>query len=298
MEYWIFNAAPYVSDSESYTARQIYERRMQDKFWGLGTRTRHRTNVRKGDQVLFYIARPEQVFAGTAKLASDCFDLNAQDRAKLSHDSAFFSAEHGIWLDAIDIWQQPRPMASLASSLKFVTNPAQWWTHLQGGVREVEESDYAAIMNGLMSPGPIARTPEELQSQSLFVLEAHLEEFIAHNWSKIAWGAALELYADGEQTGRQFPAGTWSIDFLAIDAKKNELVVIELKRGQTGDATVGQVRRYMNWVREHVAKENQKVRGIIVASEIDETLRYAARGLPDVSIKTYGVTFALQSADV
>ena len=54
----------------------------------------------------------------------------------------------------------------------------------------------------------------------------------------------------------------------------------------------------MNWVREHVAAENQNVRGIIVASEIDEKLRYAARGLPDVSTKTYGVTFSLQSEDV
>jgi hypothetical protein len=56
-------------------------------------------------------------------------------------------------------------------------------------------------------------------------LEAHLEDFITRNWSKISWGAALELYQDGEQTGQQFPAGTWSIDFLAVDRKKNELVV-------------------------------------------------------------------------
>jgi restriction system protein len=108
----------------------------------------------------------------------------------------------------------------------------------------------------------------------------------------------LELYRDGEQTGQQYPAGTWSIDFLAADKKANELVVIELKRGQTSDATVGQVLRYMSWVRENVATEGQSVRGIIVASEIDDALRYAARGLPNVSVKTYTVTFSLQSADI
>ncbi len=46
----------------------------------------------------------------------------------------------------------------------------------------------------------------------------------------------------------------------------------------------------MNWVRENVASAGQNVRGIIVASEVDETLRYAAKGLPNVSVKTYSVS--------
>jgi RecB family endonuclease NucS len=83
---------------------------------------------------------------------------------------------------------------------------------------------------------------------------------------------------------------------LAIDPKKDELVVIELKRGHTSEATIGQALHYMSWVRENVAKENQNVRGIIVASEIDGALRYAARGQPNLSVKTYAVTFSLQPA--
>ena len=74
--------------------------------------------------------------------------------------------------------------------------------------------------------------------------------------------------------------------------------MIELKRGQTSDATVGQVLRYMNWVKENVAADNQSVRGIIVASDIDDALRYAARGLQNVSVKTYRVEFSLQPTDV
>ena len=287
-----------IHDTESYTGRQIYERRMQDRFWGLGTRTQNRKKLRKGDQVVFYIARPEQVFVGTARLASDCFDLNSEQQAKLSRGSAFFTAEHGVWLEAIERWGRSHSMAPLAPTLKFVKNPGQWWTRLQGGVRQVEESDYSVIVRGSSAHEPIGLAAEQLESQNLFALEAHLEDFIAKNWSKISWGAPLELYRDGDQTGQQFPAGTWSIDFLAIDAKKNEFVVIELKRGQTSDATIGQVLRYMNWVRENVATENQSVRGIIVASEIDDALRYAVRGLQHVSVKTYTVTFSLQSAGI
>ena len=74
--------------------------------------------------------------------------------------------------------------------------------------------------------------------------------------------------------------------------------MIELKRGQTSDATVGQVLRYINWVRENVATSGQNVRGIIVASEVDEALRYAARDLPNVSVKTYSVTFALDAVQL
>ena len=299
MNFWIFNAAPYSGEQESYTARQIYERRMQDKFWGLGTRTPNRRNVRKGDLVVFYIARrEEQVFAGTARLASDSFDLNPEEQASLSHGSAFFTAEHGVWLEAIETWGQSRPILAMASGLKFIKDPAQWWTYLQGGVRQIEECDFVAIVSGSYAREPMVRAAEDFELKNRFALEAHLEEFIDHNWSKIPWGTELELYRDGEQSGRQYPAGTWSIDFLATDKKANALVVIELKRGQTSDATVGQVLRYMSWVREYVAAEGQDVRGIIVAHEIDDALRYAARGLPNVTVKKYDVSFALQPVNI
>jgi restriction system protein len=125
-----------------------------------------------------------------------------------------------------------------------------------------------------------------------------LEDFIEHNWSKISWGAALELYNDGEQTGRQYPAGTWSIDFLAVDKTSNDFVVIELKRGRTSDTAVGQVLRYMYWVKKNLAGADRKVRGIIVASEVDDALRYATADLPNIAIKTYSVTFSLQAAEI
>ncbi len=298
MNYWIFIAAPHNSESESYTARQVYQHRMQDRFWGLGARTPNRKNVRKGDRAVFYVARPESVFAGTAVLTSDCFELNAEERSKLSHGSIFFTADYGVWLDAIETWEKPRPMAELASSLEFVKNPTQWWTYLQGGIRQIAQTDYVRITSGSPPAEPLSRTSEELTAQSLFALEAHLEDFIERNWSKISWGSPLELYREGEQSGRQFPAGTWSIDFFAIDRQKNELVVIELKRGQTSDATVGQVLRYINWVRENVAGPNQNVRGIIIASDIDDALRYAARGLANITVKTYKVTFTLEAVDL
>jgi len=294
MNYWIFP----VVRQESYDARQIYERRMEDRFWGLSAGARNRKAIRKGDEVAFYIGDPEKAFAGAARLASDFFVLNREEQSKLSHGSPTFTAECGVWLDAISKWEKSRPIAELAPNLTFVTNPLQPWIHLRGGIRQVGENDYVAITTGVTPPEASVHLTEKLASQSLFALEAHLEDFIERNWPKISWGAPLELYREEEQTGRQFPAGPWTIDFLAVDRKANELVVIELKRGQASDATVGQVRRYINWVRENVAKQNQKVRGIIVANEVDDALRYAARGLPDVSVMTYKVMFSLQAEEI
>ena len=186
-------------------------------------------------------------------------------------------------------------MAELAPKLKFVANPALWGTYLQGGIRQVEEGDYTAITSGSpISAETPFRTTEELAAQSLFALEAHLEEFIPELVEDLP-GRSIGTRSQGEQTGRQYPAATWSIDFLAVDQNTNELVVIELKRGQTSDASVGQVLRYINWIKKNLAKPDQNVRGIIVASEIDDALRYAVTGLPNIQLNTHAVLSGCQS---
>jgi len=121
-----------------------------------------------------------------------------------------------------------------------------------------------------------------------------LEEFIYRNWSNIDWGSALELYQTDKHGGRRFPAGAWTIDFLARDRDTNDLVIIQLKRGDTSDSAVGQLLRYASWVREKVAAESQNVRGIIIAKKADAALEYAVKNLAFVEVKTYEVDFHLR----
>jgi len=103
-------------------------------------------------------------------------------------------------------------------------------------------------------------------------------------------------YTTDEQSGRQYPAGQWSIDFLCKDAETDEFVVVELKRGKTSDAAVGQILRYVGWVQENMAKPGQNTQGIIIASAVDEALRLAVRNLPTISVMTYKVDFQLKPA--
>jgi hypothetical protein len=128
-----------------------------------------------------------------------------------------------------------------------------------------------------------------------FIMEKYLEDFIEANFNKIDFGAKLELYQDEESTGRQYPTSIGNIDLLAVDRQKNEFVVIELKKGRISDVVVGQILRYMGWVKANLAKDTG-VRGIVISKEKDEKLEYALKSLPNVSLFLYTISFDLRRA--
>jgi restriction system protein len=179
-------------------------------------------------------------------------------------------------------------------TLDFIVNKENWGAYFQGGVREITEADYRTIVeNRRATLDETPRTEDVILSDSQFALEAHLEEFIDKNWKHINFGAELSKYDVDDQSGRQFPAGTWSIDFLCRDDANGDFVVIELKRGKTSDAVVGQMLRYLGWVTENLATPGQNVRGIIISQDVDAALKYAVRGLTNVKVLTYKVDFQL-----
>jgi restriction system protein len=70
-------------------------------------------------------------------------------------------------------------------------------------------------------------------------------------------------------------------------------VVIELKRGRTSDVVVGQLLRYMGWVKKHKATGCENVRGIIITSVPDDRIKYAMLVSGNISFYTYKVSFDL-----
>ncbi len=79
---------------------------------------------------------------------------------------------------------------------------------------------------------------------------------------------------------------------MVKDKKTGSFVVIELKRNQTSDDTVGQLARYMEWVKKH--KDDDNVKGIIIAGEYDKKLDYALELLPNIDVFIYNVNFNLE----
>ncbi len=292
MNYWIMVVKDWKFEGKIYIGQEIFEQRIQDRFWGFD---RYHKKLSKGDKVVFYLGVPKKLFAGTATLATPCFELSNAQKEKYSHGKKFYTADYGVELEESEIWSNPKSIEDLLPYLNFIENKEYWGAYLQGGARQISEEDYKTITRGKQI-GLVEqiKTSKDIESPAEFALETHLEEFIHQNWDSIRWGTKLELYKAGEQEGRQFPAGTWSIDFLAVDKANKEFVVIELKKGKTSDAVVGQVQRYISWVKENVAEKRQKVKGIIIAKEVDEALKYAVKDLPHIRIKTYKVDFQLQ----
>ena len=154
-----------------------------------------------------------------------------------------------------------------------------------------------AIIEGREISKPMKEVEQTLQEikNMDFAMERYLEDFIETNFDKINFDANLELYQDEENNGRQYPTSIGNIDLLAIDKEKKEFVVIELKKDRTTDDVMGQILRYMGWVKENLAKD-YNVRGIIIAKEKGERLQYALKLVPNVDLFIYNVSFDIKKS--
>jgi hypothetical protein len=129
---------------------------------------------------------------------------------------------------------------------------------------------------------------------SLFYMESQLEDFLIENWEKTELGQKYDLIEeDGEVVSQQYRTGVGPIDILAQDKKTKQLVVIELKKNQGSDDTVGQLARYMGWLEEHKTN-GEPTKGIIIVAEYDKRLYYALKKMKDTEIYKYRVNFKLE----
>lgn len=159
-------------------------------------------------------------------------------------------------------------------------------------------SKYAAEIDVLISgmrSTPIISTDETIENPSEFALEKHLEDFLVQNWKSTELGKQYDIYEDeGEIVGQQYPSDTGQIDILARSKDKKTIVVIELKKGRASDVVVGQVQRYMGFVKEELAEADQSVRGIIIAFEDDVKIKRALAVAPNIEFYTYKINFKLE----
>lgn len=143
------------------------------------------------------------------------------------------------------------------------------------------------------NPGPTVSDPE-VEDAAAFAMEKHLEDFLVKNWSQTDLGKDYDIYAeDGEPVGQQYPTDTGPMDLLAVKKDKSELLVVELKKGKASDVVVGQVLRYMGFVKEDLAEPNQTVRGVIIALEDDLRIRRALAVTPSIEFFRYQISFKL-----
>ena len=93
---------------------------------------------------------------------------------------------------------------------------------------------------------------------------------MVQNWKQTELGKDFDIFEeDGELVGQQYQSDTGPMDILAIKKDKSQLLVVELKKGRASDAVVGQVLRYMGYVKQELAEPNQSVKGVIIALDDD-----------------------------
>jgi restriction system protein len=150
---------------------------------------------------------------------------------------------------------------------------------------------------GVHAPPALIATDSTVEDPSVFALELHLEDFLVENWKQTELGKKYDIFEEeGELAGQQYPTDTGPIDILAVSKDKKELLVVELKKGRASDSVVGQIQRYMGYVVEELAEENQTVRGVIIAQDDDQRIRRALTVAPNISFYRYKVNFSLFKA--
>ncbi|HLL88073.1 MAG TPA: endonuclease NucS domain-containing protein [Tepidisphaeraceae bacterium] len=147
------------------------------------------------------------------------------------------------------------------------------------------------------SDGDDRSRDEELRDactgSSEFAYEHDLRDYLAKNLQLIEPG--LRLYEDAQEdvNGIEFPAGGRFIDILAVD-KSGGYVVVELKVSRGYDRVIGQLLRYVSWIRQHHADDGQTVRGVIVSRQVTDDLRLACCDLNSISLFEYQLSVSLR----
>ncbi len=158
-------------------------------------------------------------------------------------------------------------------------------------------SKYAEEIEKLIAgnrPPTIISTDQTVEDPAIFALEKHLEDFLVQNWKQTELGKNYDIYEeDGELVGQQYQSDTGPIDILAISKDKKELLVVELKKGRVSDSVVGQIQRYMGYVKEELAEKNQVVKGVIIALEDDLRIKRALSVASNIEFYRYQVSFKL-----
>jgi restriction system protein len=178
--------------------------------------------------------------------------------------------------------------SSMSDALKNSTGAIATYCNITRYADEIE-----TLLSGKNKP-TIISTDTTVEDASVFALEKHLEDFLVANWNQSELGKAYDIYEEeGELVGQQYPSDTGPIDILAISKDKKTLLVVELKKGRASDNVVGQIQRYMGYVKEELAEENQLVKGVIIASDDDLRIKRALSVTSNIEFYRYQVSFKL-----
>jgi len=222
--------------------------------------------MKKGDKVLIY---GRKSILAIGEIIGDYYYKEEESE---EYRYLYYHRRDVKWLRILD---PPLEIESLSDELEKKLMRARTIIELSADEwREVEEA---------ISERPPEERMEEREELSLPVaMEKTLQEYLAQNPSII--GPGLKLIK------REFPTDVGNIDLLFKDEQGN-FVVVETKKGRESDRVIGQILRYIGWMKKNT---DSKVRGIIVTHSSDPRLEYAIEAVkPLVELKFYKIKFEI-----
>jgi len=117
--------------------------------------------------------------------------------------------------------------------------------------------------------------------------EKDLQKYIYREWENTVFAEEWYIYNKNHLFGK-FKAGeAGEIDLLAHHRRKNKWLIIELKREKSSDRTVGQTLRYMGWVKDNLAEQDDEVNGIIISRTYDKNIELSLKCIPSIKLYIY-----------
>ena len=190
------------------------------------------------------------------------------------------------------------PATNASDDLLFKVSSGQFRLYESGKdpapIHELVEGDVAREEE-ITAATEDEQSVEAQPGSSEFLLERDLQRYLAENLDCIEPG--LKLYEEDDIKGLEFEAGNGRrIDILALD-KDGAFVVLELKVSKGYDRVVGQLLRYVNWVRKNRAEPGQRVRGIIICRTMSEDLRLACASIKDIELFEYQLSVSVKRVE-
>jgi len=160
-------------------------------------------------------------------------------------------------------------------------------------VTQVEEQDLETILEWDEDKGPEIRGLDILEEN---LRENIVEEYGIRGVDKEYEG--FEIYEDDDgNSGELYNTPIGEIDILYENSEKNKFLVVELKRTEdTSDVVVGQIARYIGWVKEEIS-EGEEVEGLIITQTASEQLKHAVEALDNSTLKEFSLKFDFHDPD-
>ncbi|MDI1226924.1 MAG: endonuclease NucS [bacterium] len=218
------------------------------------------------------------------------FKASEKNRSKVSKGDLVFFREYGtgIWgTCVVGQWQDDKEAKrkhNIEAGWFPISNPQKWDVVLPYEIVAKELSNQNYRLRIAKATPEDAHTLELAKriyermgygraDGELFLLEAGLEEAVKKNLKQLG----LKLADENIRQQCALGIGIGRTDLICLD-KNDNFVVLELKAVASSEAVIGQIQKYMGYVRENWAeKSGKQVHGIILTPTFDEGLRYAAK---------------------